>query len=162
MTKPGAGTYAILIALVFWGVLIGGIAYSNLIVMPAFLGDLPTSAAVVNGTYAVNEAPFWIGIHPLVVISTLIALAANWNEIPRRKLISRSLVVYILVLVVTTLYFVPELMAFVGSPNSDIPAAEWASRARNWRVSSAIRGVLIFGLYFQMLLALLRGESKGG
>lgn len=162
MAKLGIGTYTLVAALLFWGVLIGGIVYSNLIVMPVFLGDLPASAAVVNGPYAVNEAPFWIYIHPLVISSTLIALAANWRTKPRRKLISTSLIVYILVLAATALYFVPELIAFVDSARSNIPAAEWSTRARNWQIFSGIRGVVIIILYVQILAALIRGESGTG
>ncbi|MFM9905517.1 MAG: hypothetical protein ACKVQJ_13220 [Pyrinomonadaceae bacterium] len=162
MTKIGIGTYALMAALLFWGVLVGGIVFSNLILMPVFLGDLPASAAVVNGPYAVNEGPFWIYIHPLVITSTLIALATNWKAVSRRKLVSTSLVLYVVMLVATALYFVPELMAFVDSAKSNVPAGEWAARARNWQILSAIRGVVILFLYLQMLLALTRSESSAG
>ena len=43
---------------------------------------------------------------------------------PRRKLIAISLIVYIVVLAVSALYFIPKLFAFARSPQSGVAPAE--------------------------------------
>ena len=159
MAKLRFDTYALMLAVLLWGVLLGGVVYSNSFVMPAFLSDLPSSAVVVNGPYAINEAPFWMAIHPLVVLSTLIALIANWRNLARRKMIAVSLGVYVVVLVVTAVYFVPELLAFAASPQSNVSAAEWAPRASRWRLFSWVRAGVMFAIFLPVLFALVTEQE---
>lgn len=155
MTKYGAGTVALMFAVVVFGVLLGGVVFSNAIVMPAFLGDLPASAIVVNGPFALNEAPFWMLIHPIAIISLVASLALNWGSSRRRKLIAITLGAYVMIIAITAIYFVPELLAFGDSARSNIPASEWAVRAPRWRTLSWIRGGVMFVLYLPLLMALV-------
>ena len=160
MSERGFGTYALMATVVLWGVLLGGIVFSNAIVMPVFLADLPASASVVTGPHAVNEVPFWMSIHPLIVLSLIVALIANWRVTVRRRSIAIVLVCYIVALIVTALFFVPELIAFQASPQSSISASEWASRAMRWQILSWIRGGIMFLLILPLLWALTsRGEN---
>src|SRR5919112_2761449 len=79
------GTYSLFLAIILWGTLLGGIAYSHLVYFPVYLSALPDSAVVVTGTYGLNEVPFWAIIHPLLILSLIAALALNWKLKPRRK-----------------------------------------------------------------------------
>ena len=67
-------------------------------------------------------------VHPLLILSLVAALALNRKSGSRRKLILISFAVYLLVLVATRIYFVPELMAFERSPGSGVSPAEWLAR----------------------------------
>lgn len=156
MMKSNISTYALFPAIIFWGVLLGAIAYSHTAFLPIYLSDLPNSAAVVNGKYAINEAPFWTTIHPLLILSLIAALALNWKFKVRRKLIALSFGIYISVLIATAVYFLPELMAFATSPESTLPDSEWLARGHCWLSLSLVRGVFCFLGFVPLLIALTK------
>ena len=142
-----------------WGILLGAIAYSHTAFLPVYLSDLPNSAVVVSGKYALNEAPFWTTIHPLLILSLITALALNWKFKARRRLMALSFGIYISVLIVTALYFVPELLAFAKSLESTLPAAEWRARGHRWHYLSLIRGAVCFIGFVPLLIALTKSTA---
>lgn len=148
------GTLSLFPAIILWGTLLGGIAYSHLVYFPVYLSALPASAVVVNGAYGLNEAVFWMLIHPLLVIALVAALALNWRSQPRRKLIALSFAVYALVLVVSSLFFIPELGAFKHSAESALSPAEWLARGQRWQHLSWIRGAVMYAAELPLLVAL--------
>ncbi|HEX8564486.1 MAG TPA: hypothetical protein VF648_02370 [Pyrinomonadaceae bacterium] len=154
MTRLNVATYSLFPAIIIWGILLGGIVYSHIAFFPVYLSDLPNSAVVVNGKYAINEVPFWMTVHPLLILSLIIALALNWKFKARRKLIALSFGIYIVVLIVSAVYFVPELMAFAKSPESNLPASEWLARGHRWYNLSLIRGSWCFIGFVPLLIAL--------
>ena len=155
ITRMRAGTIALMASILLMGILLGGIVYSHLVYFPVYLSSLPDSAVLVNGPYALQEQRFWLLIHPLAVLSLIVSLALNWKNRARRKLIAIPLIVYVLALVVTSLYFVPELMNFQNSRNLNVSRAEWYARGRRWQYLSWIRGTLM-GLSIVPLLLALR------
>ena len=153
-------TPVLMLAIVLWGTLLGGIAYSHLVFFPVYLSDLPGSAVVVNGPYAMSETSFWVIIHPLLIISLVIALVLNWNSSARRRLIAISFVVYVLMLLISLFYFVPELVLFKHSPESTIPATEWLARGRRWQRLSWLRGLAVYIAFVPLLIALTKPVSE--
>ena len=93
-------------------------------------------------------------IHPVTILSLIAALALNWKSPPRRRLISVTLGVYAVVLVVTQLYFLPELFAFANSESSAEPLSQWPERAQRWETLSRLRGAVCYAAYVPLLLAL--------
>jgi len=150
------GTYALFLVVILWGTLLGGIAYSHLVYFPVYLSALPDSAAMVNGPYGLHESIFWLTVHPLLILSLIIALVLNWKFKPRRKLILISFVIYFVMLVITQVYFLPELMAFERSPESSISPAEWLARGQRWQRLSWIRGAVMYVGILPLLLALTK------
>lgn len=149
-------TAALMVAIVLWGTLLGGVVYSHLVYFPVYLSDLPNSAVVVNGPYGLNEVRFWALIHPLLIIALVAALVLNWTSPARRKLIGLSLTVYVVVLLISFFYFVPELVLFRNSPQSTVSAAEWLVRGRRWQRLSWLRGAVIYITYVPLLFALTK------
>jgi hypothetical protein len=156
MTSLGLRTISLMLSIVLWGTLLGGIAYSHLVYFPVYLSALPGSAVVVNGPYGLNEEIFWLTIHPLLILSLIVTLLLNWRLKSRRKLILTSLAVYFLMLVITLLYFLPELAAFRHSPESGLSAAEWLVRGRRWQRLSWLRGVICYAAFIPLLIALTK------
>ena len=156
MATRNLGTFVLMVAIILWGTLLGGVAYSHLVYFPQYLSDLPASAVVVNGPYGLNEAIFWLIIHPLLIISLVAALVVNWNSRSRRKLIAISFAVYMIVLLVTQFYFLPELVLFKHSPESTVPAAEWLARGRRWQRFSWLRGAILYLAFVPLLIALTK------
>ena len=160
MTRQAFGTYSLMVTVVLWGVLLGGVVYSHIVFFPVYLSDLPASSAVVNGPYALNEARFWLTIHPLLLLSLIVSIVANWRNRERRRLITATFAVYFVILVITSLYFVPELLSFAGSTDSSAPVSEWHARADRWQYLSWLRGATLFVFSIPLLLALVRREKK--
>ena len=140
MKRSVLGTYALFPAVILYGILIGGIAYSHIAFLPAYLSDLPNSAILVTGKYGVNEAPFWLSIHPLLILSLVGALVLNRQQRSRRIPIIATFGIYAAVLIVTWTYFLPELLSFAASAESTLPADEWRARGHRWQNLSLIRG----------------------
>jgi hypothetical protein len=159
MMRLRLGTYSLFLTVILWGTLLGGIAYSHLVYFPVYLSALPDSAVVVNGPYGLHEAIFWMIIHPLLILSLVVALVLNWRLRVRRKLILISFAVYVLVLIISQLYFIPELMAFSRSPQSGLTPVEWLARGQRWQRLSWIRGAIMYGGILPLLLALTKPVS---
>jgi len=160
MATRNLGTFTLMVAIIFWGTLLGGIAYSHLVYFPVYLSDLPASAVLVNGPYGLNEGIFWAMIHPLLIISLVAALVLNWTSASRRKLIAVSFAVYVVVLLISLFYFVPELVLFRHSPESTVPATEWLTRGRRWQRLSWLRGLTMYFAFVPLLFALTRPAAE--
>jgi hypothetical protein len=151
---------SLMAAVFFYGILLGGVVYSHLVFFPPYLSGLPNSATLVNGPYALHDENFWRLIHPVTILALLLALVLNWKITARRNLIAVPLTVYVLALIVTFIYFVPELRAFHASPSSAVPPAEWFARGQRWQHFSWMRGSLIGLAMFPLLLALVTPERE--
>lgn len=161
MTSPGLRTVSLMLSIVLWGTLLGGIAYSHLVYFPVYLSALPDSAVLVNGPYGLNEGIFWATIHPLLIASLIVALSLNWGLTSRRKLILISFSVYVVMLIITFLYFVPELMAFRQSPQSSLSRADWLARGQRWLILSWVRGAICYAAFVPLLVALTKsGDGR--
>ena len=147
-------TSILILACIAWGILLGGVVYSHLVFFPAYLSDLPRSAVVVNGPYAINDPIFWMVIHPILILLMIAAIIANRENKARRKLIVISFTVYVTILVVSAFYFVPELMQFKTSAVSTAPPSEWMKRGQNWLTYSIIRGCVLLVVTFPLFKAL--------
>jgi hypothetical protein len=88
-------------------------------------------------------------IFPLIV-----SLALNWKDRTRRKLIAIPLAVYVLALLVTAMYFVPELQNFPNSPTMNVSPAEWHARGQRWQILSWTRGLFLALSYIPLPFAL--------
>jgi hypothetical protein len=156
MTTLKLNTLSLMLSIIFWGTLLGGIAYSHLVYFPVYLSALPDSAVIVNGPYALHEGTFWMIIHPLLILSLIISLVLNWKLKARRKLIGITMALYAVALVATTFYFVPELKAFANSPNLLVSPAEWLARGQRWQWLSWTRGLMMYIGFVPLLLALAK------
>ncbi len=154
------GTISLMLSIILWGTLLGGIIYSHLVYFPVYLSALPDSAVVVNGSYGLHEETFWTLIHPLLILSLAVSLALNWKIRARRKLIGISVTLYPLAIVATAFYFVPELRAFKNSPNLAVSPAEWFARGQRWQKLSWLRGTVMYLGMVPLLLALATPLEK--
>src|SRR5687767_6630714 len=94
-------TIILIIAIILWGILLGGIVYSHLVYFPVFLSNLPESAIVETGPYGLKDGKFWMSIHPVLILTLIIAIIANWKNKPRLKKILISFVVYAVVIIIS-------------------------------------------------------------
>jgi hypothetical protein len=161
MLKSKLGTYSLFVVIIFFGMLLGGAAYEHLVFFPRYLSDLPNSTALVNGKYGLNIGTFWMLIHPILIVSLITTLALNWSTRARRRRILITLAVYFSIIVVTQIYFLPELGAFRHSNESNISPAEWLERGHRWLVLSWCRAAVMYIATFPLLHALTIPAGDG-
>ena len=95
-------------------------------------------------------------IHPLLILSLIVSLAVNWKFKARRKLIAITFSIYLVVLVISSLYFIPGLIAFSRSNESNLTPFEWLARANRWQYLSWIRGTVCYLAFIPLLIALTK------
>src|ERR1044071_1591652 len=143
MANLNLRTISIMVSTILYGILIGGIVYAHVVFFPPYLSALPNSAVLTNGPYALHDEYFWMLIHPLAILALSVALVLNWKIPARRKLIAIPLALYVIAIIVTFWYFVPELRAFHASPSSGVSAAEWYALGQRWQHLSWTRGAIM-------------------
>lgn len=152
-----ARTLILILACISFVIVIGGGTYEHAGIVPVWASAVPASLAMYQGEYAIAPGRFWIPVHPMTLVLFIIVLIANWRT-ERCKFILVPLAGYAAVLVMTFVWFVPELMAITQSAYSATVDAELTRRAGNWKTFSLMR--LAFLLVMAMVL--LFGLSKSG
>ncbi len=147
------GTFLLILASISFITVIGGATYEHLAVVPVWSAAVPASLSMFQGEYRLAAENFWIPIHPITLLLFAVSLAFNWRT-KRRNFILIPFVGYFVILILTFLYFVPELMAITQSSFSLNIDPELTRRAQTWELLSLIRlavlvflaSVLLFGL----------------
>ena len=107
--------------------------YSHVVFFPAYLSHLPESTNLVKGPYGLHDENFWMNMHPVMVLSFIVTIILNWKLTNRRKFILTAFGIYILAIIATFSFFVPELIAFAESSNSATTSSEWFQRGQTWQ-----------------------------
>lgn len=149
------------IAISCWGILLGGIVYTHLVFFPPYLSHLPESTQLVTGEYGLQDENFWMRVHPVTIVAVLAVLLLHLKARTRRPFIITAFVIYVLVLVATAVYFVPELQAFANSAaQPEVSAGEWLQRGQRWQQWSWLRGSCMLAGFILLLIALVK-NNKG-
>jgi hypothetical protein len=151
---------SLFIVIALWAILIGGVMYSHIVYFPAYLSHLPESNKLITGEYGLHDENFWMLVHPFAILSTVATLILNWKFLAGRKLILTSFSIYALAIIVTAIYFVPELKAFANSSiTPNITEAKWNQRGQRWQQFSWIRGSFLFIGFIMLLIALTKNKQ---
>lgn len=151
----------LLIAVSLWAIIIGGIVYSHVVYFPVYLGDLPASAVLVSGSYALHEENFWMLVHPPTLLFTLVSLALSWRDQVKRRYLLAATLIYFAVIAVTAMYFLPGLRDFANSASDpSMTPAQWDSRGKTWQQLSWVRGVFMY-LSFVLMIQAYRANESG-
>lgn len=145
----------LVLASISFVIVIGGAVYEHLALVPVWVSAVPASLTVFQGDHALKAQNFWIPIHPITMLLLVFALILNWRS-ERRGLILTTIVGYLSVLVITFLYFVPELMAITQTPFSETVDAALTARAGRWETLSLIRLGFLLILAVVLLFSLTR------
>ena len=138
-------TFLLILGGISFITVIGGAVYEHLAVVPVWASAVPASLAMFQGEYALRAQNFWIPIHPVTLLLLTSALVLNWQT-PRRKFILTTLAGYLLLLLITLIYFVPELLALTQSAYSTAVDPELTRRAGMWETLSLVRLAFLFVL----------------
>lgn len=139
--SPFKNTIYSLLCLSF-SIIIGAAVYEHLSVWPKAFSAIPKSLTMFQGEYGLESAPFWMAIHPVTLILFLITLILVWRT-ERRKYVLFSLIGYVIVLITTFIYFVPELISLVTSNFQDSVDVALTKRGSRWEILSLVRLVFL-------------------
>lgn len=140
-------------------VVIGGAVYEHLAVVPVWASAVPASLTMFQGDYRLAAQNFWIPIHPVTLGLFAAATAFNWRTERRLNLLI-PFAGYIAILLITFIYFVPELIALTGAPYAAVADAELTRRARTWETLSLVRLTALLGLAVVLLYGLSKGPTS--
>jgi hypothetical protein len=121
-----------------FAIIIGGAVYEHLNVVPKWAAGPPASLSMFQGEYGLKPELFWMIIHPVNLLLFILTLILHWRS-GRRKNIVTVLTSYIVILIITSIYFVPELISITTSSYSQTPNAELTKRASLWEALSIAR-----------------------
>lgn len=145
------------IACLSFAVVIGAAVYEHIAVVPGWSAAPPASLSMFQGKYGLNPTPFWIAIHPVTITLLSLAIILFWKTGSRYYLLI-TFTGYVIVLLITFAFFVPELIAITNTAFSENTDDSLVKRAKQWELWSLVR------LAFLIVLAIVAflGLTKSG
>ncbi len=139
------------------GIHVGGGIYETVVVMPVW-----TASADIarnwnsNPNFIIDNGKFFIVATPIAGILALLLLILGWKSpSPLRFWLRMGTIIYLLVVVITIFYFVPEQFALRGhEATQGLSDAEILSRANRWVMLNNVRIVVALVVVFATLKAL--------
>jgi hypothetical protein len=142
-----------------FSVILGAAIYEHTALWPTAFSEPPKSLSVFQGPYRLNSAMFWMSVHPVTLLLFVITLAVSWKT-TRRKHVLIAMGGYVIVLLTTFTFFVPELVELTGTPYSDTVDASLQARGSRWITLSLIRGGVLIALAMVLLLGLTERDQN--
>lgn len=131
-----------------FAVVIGAAVYEHVAVVPQWTAAPPLSLSMFQGKYGLNPTPFWKAIHPVTLLLLSVSIILFWKTGSRPYLLTTG-IGYVLVLVITFAFFVPELIAITSSGYTSQSDDSLVKRASLWEALSLLR------LAFLIVLAIV-------
>ena len=100
-----------------------------------------------------------MSVHPVTLLLFVITLVVSWKT-ARKKPVLIAMTGYIIILIITSIYFVPELMELTGAPYNDSIDASLQFRGSRWITLSLIRAAILILLAVNLLLGLTKAETR--
>ena len=135
--------------------MVGAGLYETVTLVPVWTAAPPASLTMFQGAYAIDYGVLWKRIDPITLVLLLAALLLNWKH-DRRKNILIVLGGYVVIMIVTFAYFVPEIIYFTTYPYQNTVIGALKDRADLWGTLSRIRLLCMFGLSFVLLSGLTK------
>lgn len=138
-----------------FAVVIGGAIYEHMAVVPRWSAAPPASLSMFQGKYGLDPTPFWKTIHPvtLLLLTASIILFRKTGSMPYLLTTTTG---YVIVLIITFVFFVPELIAITGAPYSENIDGSLTKRAKQWEILSLVRLSFLIALAIIAFLGLTK------
>ena len=138
-----------------FAIMIGGAVYEHLNVVPQWTAAPPVSLSMFQGEYGLKPELFWMSIHPVNIILFAATLIIHWKT-KRRKNVLITLISYFIILIITSIYFVPELLSITSTTYASAPDSDLTKRAKLWEILSLAR----LGVLMVLSIILFTGLTK--
>lgn len=118
-------------------------SYEHVVIVPEWTKAPPSSLAMFHGPYAIDTGRWWRAVHAPTLLLTAAAFLLLPRH-PRRRFIGGAVLSYVVVLVATGMWFLPELMALTSDPAALIAHGDWTRRAQRWEIASLVRLAVMY------------------
>ena len=142
-----------------FSIIVGAGLYEHLALWPNAYSAPPKSLSMFQGDYGINAGAFWQMIHPITLLLFIITLIVFWKT-RRRKYILYPFLGYIIVLVITAFYFVPELIDINTTTYDTSVDPELLQRASLWETLSIVRLISMAILAIILSLGLTKSNTR--
>ena len=142
-----------------FAIIIGGAVYEHLNVVPQWVAGPPASLSMFQGEHGLHPELFWMLIHPFNLLLFTLTLIVHWRS-GRRKNIVIVLATYIAILLVTAVYFVPELISITTTAFSPVPDEGLTQRAKLWEALSIVRLLVLVVLALVLFTGLTKANHS--
>lgn len=142
-----------------FAIIIGGAIHEHLNVVPKWAAAPPVSLSMFQGEYGLKPELFWMIIHPVNLFLFAATLVAHWRSRSRKNILV-VLATYVLILVITAIYFVPELISITTTAYSSKPDAELIKRATLWETLSLVRLAVLVILALVLFMGLTKTNKS--
>jgi hypothetical protein len=139
-------------------IIIGGAVYEHVNVVPVWSAAPPVSLSMFQGKYGLKPELFWMMIHPVNLLLFVLTLIFHWKS-QRRKNILIVMSSYVLILVVTSIYFVPELIRITTTTYGHSADAGLTARASLWEILSTVRLSILVILALVLFIGLTKSSQ---
>ena len=140
-------------------IIIGGAVYEHLNIVPKWAAAPPASLSMFQGEFGLKPELFWMIVHPVTLVLFTLTLIWHWKS-QRRKSIITAFAGYIAILVITSIYFVPELISITTTGFSQAIDAALIERAGMWETLSIVRLFVLVILALVLFLGLAKNNSN--
>lgn len=124
------------------GMQVGGALFDSLVNDPVW----SASVAAARQWTQVDTSRFYIVFSNLLFLVAIITLVAGWRaQRPLRNWLRLATALFIIAIVVTIIYFLPELQQIRGVAAVSIPDDELSRRIQRWTLLDNVREALILG-----------------
>jgi hypothetical protein len=134
-----------------FSIIVGAAIFEHLAVWPIAFSAPPASLSMFQGEYPFSPVNFWARIHPVTLLLFIISLVLSWKT-ERRLHVLIPFVTYVVILIITSIYFVPEMLEIAQTPFSDQIDESLVKRGYIWQILSLIRLLVIIGMSLFMYL----------
>ncbi len=138
-----------------FAIIIGGAVYEHINMVPVWSSAPPMSLSMFQGPHGIRQDLFWKFIHPVNLLLIITTLIVNRRS-PRKKNIVILLVGYMAILIITSIYFVPELIQITTTDYAASSDPDLARRASLWEKLSLVRLFLLLVLSQILFLGLTK------
>lgn len=138
-----------------FAIIIGGAVYEHLNIVPRWAAAPPVSLTMFQGEHGLNPELFWMLIHPVNLLLIGVTLLLHWRT-ERRKHLLVVLGSYAAILIVTAIFFVPELLAITKTAYSPVPDTGLMQRAALWEQLSLVRLAVLIVLAMVLFTGLTK------
>ncbi len=149
----------LILATIGFTIILGGGVYEQLAVVPSWSAAPPSSLTMFQGEFGLHAEKFWGMILPLTLLLLIASLVANWKT-RRRKILLIVMGYFLFTIILTGLYFVPELMSITQTPIQPTADNALTERASKWETLSILRllGTAIASVF--LLIALTKSTQN--
>ncbi|HOZ83507.1 MAG TPA: hypothetical protein PLU85_02065 [Bacteroidia bacterium] len=142
-----------------FSIIVGGSLFEHIAVWPNAFAAPPKSLTMFQGEYAFNPEPFWKSIHPVTLILFIITLIISWNT-TRKKNVLIAFMGYVVILIATFIYYLPELKDLIATPFADLINQDLVQRGARWQTLSLFRTALAIILALILYFGLSKSDNK--